>query len=117
MTTSLPEGGAQIPQAPMKAHRGTAILVLGIVALVFCFICTLVTLVCAIIAWVMGNNDLREMDQGLMDPSGRGMTSAGRICGIIAIPLGIVMTIVSIIVGGMWLSIFNQQMRSMPMPR
>ena len=32
----------------------------------------------------MGNDDLREMDFGRMDPSGRDLTNAGRILGIIA---------------------------------
>ncbi|MCX8091682.1 MAG: hypothetical protein N3I86_12260 [Verrucomicrobiae bacterium] len=32
----------------------------------------------------MGQNDLKEMDAGQMDPSGRSLTNAGRICGIIA---------------------------------
>jgi hypothetical protein len=60
----------------MKPHRGPVILVLGILGLVMCFIL-------GIIAWVMGNADLREMDAGTMDPSGRGLTSAGKICGMI----------------------------------
>jgi hypothetical protein len=61
----------------MKPHRGTLILVLGILGL----------LVCApvgIAAWVMGNGDLKDMDAGLMDPEGRSLTQAGKICGIIA---------------------------------
>jgi hypothetical protein len=37
-----------------------------------------------IAAWRMGNDDLREMDLGLMDPSGRDITNAGRILGIVA---------------------------------
>ncbi|MBN2182674.1 MAG: hypothetical protein JW715_12250, partial [Sedimentisphaerales bacterium] len=52
-------------QMPMKPHRGTLILILGILGLVCCVIC-------GIIAWVMGNTDLREIDAGRMDPSGRG---------------------------------------------
>ena len=67
----------------MKPHRATLILVFGILGLVSCpgF---------GIAAWFMGNNDLREMDAGLMDPSGRQNTSAGRICGIIsAVLLGL----------------------------
>jgi hypothetical protein len=32
----------------------------------------------------MGNDDLREMDLGLMDPAGRDLTNAGRICGVVA---------------------------------
>ena len=46
----------------------------------------------------MGSNDLREMDAGTMDPSGRSTTNAGRICGIIAVILLILSAIVGIIV-------------------
>jgi hypothetical protein len=53
------------------------ILVLGILGIIVCFIC-------GIFAWVMGNKDLKAMDAGLMDPSGRGLTNAGRICGIVS---------------------------------
>jgi hypothetical protein len=61
----------------MKPHRGTLILVLGILSLIVCG-------PLGIAAWIMGNNDLREIDAGMMDPEGRSMTQAGRICGIIA---------------------------------
>jgi len=37
-----------------------------------------------IAAWVMGNGDLKQIDGGAMDPSGRSETNAGRICGMIA---------------------------------
>ncbi|HHH76031.1 MAG TPA: DUF4339 domain-containing protein [Phycisphaerae bacterium] len=70
------------PGQYLKPHRGTVVLVLGILGLVFCFIC-------GIIAWVMGNNDLREMDEGVMDPAGRDVTNAGRVCGMISTILGI----------------------------
>ena len=66
------------PGGHLKPHRGTAVLVLGILGLVVCIIC-------GIIAWVMGKNDLREMDAGRMDPSGRGLTNAGKICGMISV--------------------------------
>jgi hypothetical protein len=75
----------------MKPHRGTLILVLGILGLLLCQ-------VLGIPAWIMGSNDLREMDTGTMDPSGRSITNAGRICGIIATILLILGAIVSIIV-------------------
>ncbi len=67
-------------QAP---HRGTLVLVLGILGLVCC-------LICGIVAWVLGNTDLREMDAGRMDPEGRGLTQAGKICGIISVALAII---------------------------
>ena len=66
----------------MKPHRGTMILVLGICGIVLCF-------VCGIVAFILGGKDLKEMDAGTMDPTGRGMTKAGRICGLIGAILGI----------------------------
>jgi uncharacterized membrane protein YidH (DUF202 family) len=71
------------PSQPLKPHRGAVVLVLGILGIVVCFIC-------GIIAWVMGNGDLREMNAGIMDPSGRGLTQAGKICGMISVILTIV---------------------------
>jgi hypothetical protein len=65
----------------MKPHRGTLILILGILSFVFCGIFS------AIPAWIMGSNDLKEMDAGTMDPSGRSVTNAGRILGIVAVVL------------------------------
>jgi hypothetical protein len=59
------------------------VLVFGILGLVVCVIL-------GIVAWVMGKNDLREMDAGLMDPAGRGLTQAGKICGMISVILALV---------------------------
>ncbi len=64
----------------MKPHRGVLILVFGILSLVACPFF-------GIAAWVMGNTDLEEMDYGLMDPTGRDLTKAGRTCGIIGTAL------------------------------
>lgn len=77
----MPVGGGML-----KPHRAGTVLALGILALVLNFGCGLGWIL-GIIAWVMGNADLREMDAGTMDPSGRGNTSAGRICGIISVVL------------------------------
>jgi len=66
------------------------ILVLGILGLVFCQIL-------GIVAWVMGNGDLKEMDAGMMDPTGRGTTNAGRICGMIATILLIISAVVGLV--------------------
>src|SRR5579862_7956029 len=73
----------------MKPHRGTLILVFGIVSLVVCA-------PLGIAAWIMGSNDLREMDKGAMDPAGRGNTSAGRICGIIGTVLLVLQVLIAI---------------------
>ena len=60
----------------MQPHRGTQVLVFGILSLVVCPIF-------GIAAWSMGNADLQDMGNGRMDPSGQDMTKAGRICGIV----------------------------------
>lgn len=74
----------------MQPHRGTLILVLGILGLVLCPIC-------GIVAWVMGNADLKAIAAGQMDPSGEGTTKAGKICGIIATILMVVGVIVGVL--------------------
>jgi hypothetical protein len=38
----------------------------------------------------MGNSDLRAMDAGLMDPTGRGITQAGKICGMVSVILHLI---------------------------
>jgi hypothetical protein len=46
----------------------------------------------------MGKNDLREMDAGLMDPAGRGLTQAGKICGMISVILALVVLAIWLLV-------------------
>lgn len=74
------ESEATVSSANLKPHRGTMILVFGILSIVCCA-------VFGIIAWVMGNGDLKQMDEGTMDPDGRQLTQAGKICGIIGVAL------------------------------
>jgi len=66
--------------AELAPHRGGLILALGILGLVLCQ-------PIGIAAWVMGNSDLARIDAGHMDPTGRGLTQAGKICGIVAVVL------------------------------
>ncbi len=83
---SLSEPGGQ-PENPaaravsaegLRPHRGVTVLVLGILGIINLF-------PLGIIAWVMGHRDLLAMDAGRMDPSGWGITSAGKICGMISV--------------------------------
>jgi hypothetical protein len=67
----------------LAPHRGSAVLTLGILSLVVC------GPVLGPIAWVMGQGDLGEMRAGRMDREGEGLTSAGRICGMIGTILSI----------------------------
>lgn len=64
----------------MKPHRGAVILAFGILGLVVCQLF-------GIAAWVMADNDLKEMNRGYMDPSGRDLTTVGRILGMVATAL------------------------------
>lgn len=79
----------------MEQHRGTLILVLGIIGIVACQIL-------GPIAWIMGNSDLQKMAAGTMDPEGQGMTNAGKICGIVAT----VLLILGVIFAILWFVLF-----------
>jgi hypothetical protein len=67
-------GGATAYQIP---HRGTLILILGILGFVMCGCFT------ALPAWIMGQSDLKQMRAGIMDNSGYSLTMAGMVLGII----------------------------------
>lgn len=58
-------------------HRGTLILVLGVLSLIGGSIFT------GIPAWIMGNNDMKEIRAGRMDPEGEANTNLGRILGMV----------------------------------
>ena len=70
----------------LKPHRAGTILALGIIGLIICGpLC--------IAAWLMGDSDIREMDAGVMDKSGRSTTSTGRALGV----LGSILWILAIV--------------------
>ena len=77
-----PSPGMPIP-VRAEPHRGVLTLVLGILGLVLCPIC-------GVVAWVLANSDLAQMRAGNMDPAGEGLTTAGRILGIISVVLALV---------------------------
>jgi predicted Zn finger-like uncharacterized protein len=73
-------------------HRGGMILAFGIIALV-----SGLGIIFGPIAWIMGNSDLAEIQNGTMDPEGEGMTQTGRILGMIATILSLVAVVVTAI--------------------
>ena len=75
----------------MKPHRGAVILAFGILGLVVCQLF-------GIAAWVMADNDLKEMNRGYMDPSGRDLTTVGRILGMVATALMAIPVVILIFV-------------------
>ena len=79
----------------MQPHRGSMILVFGILSLIVC-------MPLGIVAWVMANGDLKKMDAGTMDPEGRGNTQAGKICGIISVCL----SLISFVIGFLFMVLF-----------
>jgi len=70
------------------------ILTFGILGIFCC-------LIFGILAWVMGGGDLKEMAEGRMDPSGEGLTKAGKILGIIGCVLAILGLVIGIVAGGL----------------
>ena len=75
-----------------EQSQATTILVLGILGIV----CSCFPL--GIFAWIMGNNELRAIDEGRRPPENRGTANAGRICGIVSIALAAVGILFSILV-------------------
>lgn len=75
-----------------RPHRGAAVVLLGVVGLVFSCI-PLLGGALGLIATAMASTDLQEMARRRMDRSGKGATQAGQMCGVIAIILNIVITL------------------------
>ena len=72
------------PMTPMQPHRGVMILVFSILSWV------LSCVIFGIVAWILANKDLRAMEEGRMDPTGEGLTKAGKIVAIINVVVNIV---------------------------
>ena len=70
-----------------KPHRAGTILALAIIGLF------LLGPLC-VVAWIMSDSDLREMEAGIMDNSGRSTTTTGRSLAIIGTILWIIGVIV-----------------------
>lgn len=63
----------------VRPHRGAVILTLGILSIVLC------PLILGPIAWILGDQDLKDMAAGTMDREGESLTKAGKICGIVGL--------------------------------
>ena len=80
---AAPAAAPAASASQLPPHQGALILTFGIVSIVCCF-------PFGIAAWIMGNKDLQKIDAGQMDPTGRGLTNAGKICGIVGTIIGII---------------------------
>jgi len=78
-----------------KPHRGTLVFVLGLISLLLsllgCILCITspISFGLGLTAWLLANPDVNEMHSGAMDPTGLGMTNAGRVLGIIGVVLSV----------------------------
>lgn len=82
------------PRRDAEPDRGGTVLALGIISLACLLMwCAPVGVILGLVAWVMGQRDLRKMKSGLMDDNGRGMTQGGWICGIIGVVLNSLITL------------------------
>ena len=81
MTT--PMEGTLPPSSPGSPvpHHASFLLVLGIAGLA----CSCLPL--GILVWVLAQKDLQLMDRGEVDQSGRGMTQAAKVLGIVEVAL------------------------------
>lgn len=74
--------GRYAPRRGQAPHRGTMILVFGILGIALCGIF-------GIVAIAMANADLAEIRAGRMDPEGESLANTGRILGIISLVLNL----------------------------
>ena len=76
-----------------EQSQATTILILGILSIVCCGLL-------GIPAWIMGNNELKAIDEGRRPAENRGTVNAGRICGIVGVALtalGLILTLSGIL--------------------
>jgi hypothetical protein len=86
-----------------EPHRGTIILTLGILSI---FIAPLIL---GTIAWILGNNDLRAIHEGRMDPEGESQTRTGRNIGMVMVCLYVLILIA--VFGFVGIMIATEEMR------
>src|SRR5262245_56553406 len=84
------------PRRHLEPHRGTLILVLGILGITVCGFL-------GIAAWLMGKRDLDLIKRGQMDPEGETLTRVGYILGLIEVILMVVSFV--LIIGIMLISV------------
>ncbi|MCS6851210.1 MAG: hypothetical protein NZ700_08595 [Gemmataceae bacterium] len=66
----------------------------GIISIVFSLVfCPILGLPFGLSAWIMGQSDLTRMQARHVEPSGRSLTEAGWVCGIIGTVLNALATL------------------------
>jgi predicted Zn finger-like uncharacterized protein len=102
-----------------EPDHGAVVLSLGIVslALILIWCATPLGAILGLVAWIMGQTDLRKMKNGQMDDQNRGMTQAGWICGILGTSLNsLVMLSCGLLIGAIWYSEMSRTPNTQPIP-
>jgi hypothetical protein len=108
------------PRRDAEPDRGAAVLSLGIIsiAIVMLWCAAPIGAILGLIAWIMGQTDLRKMKRGVMDNNGEGITRAGWICGIIGTLLNGLLTLGCLgFMGAIWYQENNRPLPNRPITR
>ncbi|HTU90834.1 MAG TPA: MJ0042-type zinc finger domain-containing protein [Gemmataceae bacterium] len=102
-----------------EPDRGGGVLTLGIISLALILVwCTApVGAILGLVAWIMGQIDLRKMKNGQMDDDNRGLTQAGWICGILGTILNSLIVLgCGLFIGSIWYSEISRLPTTKPVP-
>lgn len=113
----VPDIRRRRPRRDAEPDRGAVVLALGIISLagtvIYC--AAPLWIILGLVAWIMGQTDLRKMTSGLMDDNGRSITQAGRICGILGVVLnGLWILGCGTMIGVMWLTEMSRPPNTAP---
>lgn len=97
-----------------EPHRGTLILLFGILSITGICCCCCVTWVFGLAAIIMGASDLSEMRGGSMDSSGAGLTRVGITLAVVALGMYVVVFTIGALGFGLKDGEFP---RGLPLPR
>jgi predicted Zn finger-like uncharacterized protein len=107
----------RLPRRDAEPDRGAVVLALGIISLAGTVIYCAAPLwaLLGLVAWIMGQTDLRKMKRGVMDDNGRSITKAGWICGILGVAInGLWILGCGTIFGVMWLTEMSRPPNTAP---
>ena len=84
-------GSPEVDYQNVLPHRGTLVLVMGILSWFLCC-------VFGVVAWYLGSQDIKQMNAGSMDPSGLTLTKAGYWIGVCSVLLNLLAIVGYIVV-------------------
>jgi len=107
------------PRRDAEPDRGAVVLTLGIISVAGTIIYCAAPLwsILGLVAWIMGQSDLRKMKRGQMDDNGRSLTQAGWICGILGVVLNSLITLTcGGVIGLAWYMDMSRPPNTRPIP-